>query len=467
MLIIQYPISCVNIIEFLCKNVFTNYLGTDYKTKPHDDIGQIVIGLENSTHKLILKSSTILIKDPFRLQSYDFIESPIQLLYTNNKAPLLLNVDYFKPVLKGNTILISEDSIETDIDIFGLIFFMLSRVEELDRSKLDIHSRFTAKSSKAYQHGFLERPIVDEYVEFLWTLMKCLWPNLERNALTSNTIVGCDVDAPYDCSSKKLSMLIRPLVGDVLKRADIPGALNRIKRFINFRVKDEIDSSDDPNYTFDWYMDVVESYGLKATFFFIADNSDGKSGCYSLKEDKIKLLIKKILDRGHHIGLHGSYSSYNNQEKLIIEKNILQNTLNDIGYDYKITESRQHYLRWDPETTIDILDNAGILIDHSGSYADHIGFRYGTSKRFRAFSLTKGKMLNIMIQPLHIMDCSLFAEEYQGLKYSKETASYINDIINKALSYGGSFSMLWHNNYFKNPSDEHFFKLLLESVNSN
>lgn len=466
MLIIEYPVSRKNIIEYLSENIFLNFLGIDYKASPNTDIGQIVIRHKNSKHKLILKSLSLIENDPFQLQAYDFIESHIHSIYRKNNSPLFLNVDYFKPVLKGNNISISEDSIETDIDIFGLIFFMLSRVEELNRSELDIHGRFTAKSSKAYQHGFLERPIVDEYVELLWTLMKYLWPNLDRKEEKPNTIVGCDVDTPYDCSSKKLGMLIRPLIGDVLKRTDIPGAFNRIKRFINFRVKNEIDSTDDINYTFDWYMDVVESYGLKATFFFIADNTDGKSGCYSLKENKIKLLIKKILDRGHHIGLHGSYSSYNSQDKLILEKNTIQSTVNDIGYDYKITESRQHYLRWDPQTTIDILDKAGILVDHTGSYADHIGFRYGTSKRFRAFSLTQGKILNIMIQPLHIMDNSLFAEEYQGLKYSKDTASYLNDIINKALRYGGAFSMLWHNDNFKNPLDATFFKLLLESVNT-
>lgn len=465
MLIIQYPISCVNIIEFLCKNVFTNYLGTDYKTKPHDDIGQIVIGLENSTHKLILKSSSILIKDPFRLQSYDFIESPIQLLYANNKAPLLLNVDYFKPVLKGNTVLISENSIETDIDIFGLIFFMLSRVEELDRSKLDIHGRFAATSSKAYQHGFLERPIVDEYVEFLWTLMKYLWPNLERKEKKGEIIVGCDVDVPYDCSSKNLTLLARPLLGDIFKRFDINSAFNRIKRFISYRLKDEIDSKLDLSYSFDWYMDVVEKAGLKATFFIIADSSDGRSGCYSLSENKIKILIKKILDRGHDIGLHGSYDSYNNRKKLIKEKLVLQNTITELGYDYLVVKTRQHYLRWDAKTTPDCLEAANLRVDYSGGYADHNGFRYGTSKPFNAWSWDKKKIINLQIQPLVLMDTTVFEKNYQNLPYDETSINYFKSIKHRASNYGGNFCFLWHNDNFKNSLDRDIFINLLDFKN--
>ena len=460
MINVYFPISKSKVMEFLTFNIFKVFLGLDYINHPSHEIINIVIAKDDSNYELAFKSKSIIEAEPLSLVSYEFLSMPIEVIYSCSNVPEIMST--FQPVMKGNTIRYNNHSIETDIDIFGLIFFMLSRVEELNRSKLDSHTRFTATSSKAYQHGFLERPIVDEYVEFLWTLMHYLWPTLERKAITSSTIVGCDVDSPYDCSSKKLSMLIRPLIGDVLKRADIPGALNRIKRFINFRVKDEIEFSVDPHYTFDWYMDVVESYGLKATFFFIADNSDGKSGCYSLKEDKIKLLIKKILDRGHHIGLHGSYSSYNNQDKLILEKNNLQNTLDEIGYDYKITESRQHYLRWDPEITIDILDKAGILLDHSGSYADHIGFRYGTAKRFRAFSLTQKKMLNIKIQPLLVMDVSLFNSKYQSLKYNNETAMYIKEIKRITVFYGGSFSILWHNNHFENPLDEQFFKLLMK-----
>ena len=53
---------------------------------------------------------------------------------------------------------------------------MLSRYEEAVLLDRDDHDRFPATASIAYKTGFLDRPIIDEYVEILWVAMKRVWP---------------------------------------------------------------------------------------------------------------------------------------------------------------------------------------------------------------------------------------------------------------------------------------------------
>src|SRR5690554_3278645 len=62
---------------------------------------------------------------------------------------------------------LSEQGATVYYDILGLTYWMLTRLEEVGRTDLDNHQRFPATSSHAYQNGYLERPIVDEWLMIL------------------------------------------------------------------------------------------------------------------------------------------------------------------------------------------------------------------------------------------------------------------------------------------------------------
>lgn len=53
---------------------------------------------------------------------------------------------------------------------------MLTRQEEVVRTDLDEHGRFQVISSHAYKQGYLERPIIDEWLEILGRLILRAWP---------------------------------------------------------------------------------------------------------------------------------------------------------------------------------------------------------------------------------------------------------------------------------------------------
>src|SRR5690606_35624527 len=103
------------------------------------------------------------------------------------------------PVLFGkpNIDRLNNEKILCGLDLFGSMFFMLSRYEEMVVKERDQHDRFSAKSSVAFKGEFLMRPIVNEYLEILWQLLSYLDNSLIRRERTFKTILTCDVDWPF------------------------------------------------------------------------------------------------------------------------------------------------------------------------------------------------------------------------------------------------------------------------------
>ena len=81
-------------------------------------------------------------------------------------------------------------------DIFGLIYWMLSRQEEVGRSDLDSHGRFPAYASHAFKNGYLERPIVDEWLNILGQVIEKTWPGFKIKKHKFRMMVSHDVDVP-------------------------------------------------------------------------------------------------------------------------------------------------------------------------------------------------------------------------------------------------------------------------------
>ena len=83
------------------------------------------------------------------------------------------------------------------LDIFGSAFFMLTCYEEIANEIKDLHGRFPATASISFQEGFLDRPIINEYIEILWSLLKKCWPNFKRKKHFFRILPSHDVDIPF------------------------------------------------------------------------------------------------------------------------------------------------------------------------------------------------------------------------------------------------------------------------------
>ena len=172
-------------------------------------------------------------------------------------------------------------------------------------------------------------------------------------------------------------------------------------------------------------------------------------------------LIKSISERGHDIGLHASYSSYNCKEQLVRERKLLINACHKVGISVSVDGSRQHYLRWDASETPDHLDDVGFSYDSTGGFADIAGFRFGTSRPFSMWSWLRSSPLKLIQRPLIVMECSVIAVRYQGLGYTDAALDLMLRLKSLALEHGGDFNFLWHNSHLVTEKDREFFTALL------
>jgi hypothetical protein len=336
---------------------------------------------------------------------------------------------------------------------------MLLRVEEYKNCSADSHERFPAIASNSFQSGTLERPIVDELFEVIRQSVARQWPYVTLTKLSPTTIVTCDVDNPYEFYTHSPRAFLKKIGGDLLKR----NSFNEFSRtWRNYIRTARGDYSSDPNNTFDWMMDVNENAGNKMAFYFLVDKTvPAFDAHYSIDEPRIRKLIRRIYDRGHEIGLHASYGTFKDSEQMKKEADKLRQVMDEEGIKQDEIGSRQHFLRWSTPETARYLEAAGIAYDTTLGYADHAGFRCGTSHEFPMFDIENQKILNLRERPLILMEASVLNAKYMNKGYCDDTLEYMKSLKDTCHRYGGTFTMLWHNSHFLNDKDKAFYQELV------
>ena len=330
-------------------------------------------------------------------------------------------------------------------DILGLTYWMLTRLEEVGRTDLDNHQRFPATSSHAYNHGYLERPVLDEWLMILGQVIQRVWPQLELKQHKYSIKVSHDVDRPSRYGFRSLKPLIRAMAGDVLKYRNIQGAL--IAPWVRLNTKQQLHLAD-PFNTFDWLMDVSEANNLKSAFYFICGRTNpAKDADYEPEHPAIRNLMRRIHDRGHEIGLHPSYGTFQKPELIAQECERLKRICSEEGIQQSEWGGRMHYLRWEQPTTMRAWSDAGMTYDSTLGYADRPGFRCGTCHEYPAFDPIAQEPLSLRIRPLIVMEGTIISPQYLGLGQSKAFRK-ITKFKEYCEKMDGQFTLLWHNSEF-------------------
>ena len=330
------------------------------------------------------------------------------------------------PVIYGSgDCLLKERKIILGIDIFASAFFMLSRWEEYVNRIRDVHDRFPGYASCAYRNQFLQRPVVNEYIELLWNLLSRLNPGIKRKKRKFSVVFSHDVDQVY------FSYSIKKFAGDLVKRRSFRALINRAKYLVQNK---------NPNETYDFLMDCSEDHDSVSRFYFMAGGSSKHDNFYHINDAEIQNIIKRIKDRGHIIGFHPSYNSYNDPEQWKREKEVLENV-----HDVSVIEGRQHYLRFEVPLTWRIWDENKMNIDSTLMYADTPGFRCGTADEYKVYDVGNRQPLFVKERPLIIMDNAL-----EGYNTSSICECYklIDLLFKKAIKYRMAFTVLFHNHSF-------------------
>lgn len=325
-------------------------------------------------------------------------------------------------------------------DILGFCYWMLARVEEIGRTDLDKHQRFPAKSSHAYNHGYLERPIVDEWLYILGQVISRQWPGLQLERHNFQMRVSHDVDRPSRYGFANLQNVSRRMVGDAV-RGNLFSALSGPWVWLNSNSR--LHPFDRFN-RFDWIMDQSEYYGLTSAFYFICGHSSPLDGDYDIEHPAMRILLRQIHNRGHEIGLHPSYNTFDRPEALKVEADRLKSICAEEGIKQKHWGGRMHYLRWRHPATLRAWDGASMDYDSTLGYADHAGFRCGTCFEYPAYDPVEDVALSVRVRPLIAMEGSVLSEEYMGRSES-DALEVLGNLKSKCQKLNGNFTLLWHN----------------------
>jgi hypothetical protein len=345
------------------------------------------------------------------------------------------------------------------IDIFGSVFFLLSRYEEVVTGVRDGHGRFPGSASLAAAEGFLERPLADEYVDLLWTAMHALWPGLVRRSSAFRLRVTHDVDWPWAAQGQRLGMVARAIAGDLVHRHDPVAAARRVRSLFDARTG-RVDR--DPANNFDFLMDTSERHGLRSTFYFMAGRTNPDfDGNYRLTDPPIADLLRRIHDRGHEIGLHPSYETHRSAGLIRAEFETLRAACRAAGFDQPTWGVRQHFLRFENPDTWRHQDLAGFDHDSTIGFADRVGFRAGTCREYPVFDVVEHGPLRLRERPLVLMDATLYEYLELGLD---DAAGKAREIVAACRRHQGDAVILYHNSSIVGARARSHYRNLIEEL---
>jgi peptidoglycan/xylan/chitin deacetylase (PgdA/CDA1 family) len=347
------------------------------------------------------------------------------------------------------------------IDIFGSVFFLLSRYEEVVSEARDHRDRFAGTGSFSHRFGLLERPLANEYLEILWASLQRLWPGLQRRARSYGVDLSCDIDVPFSAVGRPWKKMALSLGADLIKRRAPDLALRRLGAKL-FGGRAWVQR--DPNNTFDFMMRTGERHGLKTSFFVKAGVSDPRvDEKYCLDSPPVADILREIHDRGHELGLHPSYHTYRDRPRLNAEFTTLLKAADHLGIRQAAWGGRQHYLRFAVPETWRGYAEVGLSYDATLAHADQPGFRCGTCYEFPVYDLEQRCLLPLKERPLTVMEVTLFDGEYLGLA-AEQAYDRITRLADICRRFDGRFSLLWHNNFLATGEQQRLYDAVVTEI---
>ncbi len=320
------------------------------------------------------------------------------------------------------------DSNEYEFDLFGFVFFQLSRYEEYFQKSDDPFGRSRAADSFNAAHNILQTPIIDQCLLSLCHKMASLKNIILKRKEKFRLIHTIDVDQYFAFRGKSMKRTIGGLVHDSIKLNT-----NRLKHR-----KQALSDGKDPYDTFSFIESTVP-VGVEKYYFFLVGDYDKTDNALDLLQNDIAASIKKLSENAT-IGVHPSVKS--NRDSQFLEKEI-DKLEKACASRSKI--SRQHFLVLEFPNTYRTLIKHNIEDDFTMGYHDDIGFRSGTTNPHYWYDLENDELTQLRIHPFQVMDITL--KKYKKLSPAlalKETL----EIIHACKKVGGPFCLLWHNSSF-------------------
>ena len=102
-------------------------------------------------------------------------------------------------------------------DIFAASFYLLSRYEEYLPHQKDMYERYAYENSLAYKAGFLNKPLVNIWLQEFKALLQAQFPALSTRSSTFNFLPTYDIDEAYSYRHKDWKRSAGAAIKDLLR----------------------------------------------------------------------------------------------------------------------------------------------------------------------------------------------------------------------------------------------------------
>lgn len=309
-------------------------------------------------------------------------------------------------------------------DPFAASFYLISRYEEYLPHIKDQHERFVASDSLAFQHNFIEEPLVNIWINRIALEIENNYPDFKFPKRNFEFVSTLDIDNAYAYKNKGFLRM----AGGLLKSFPQGTFAERLKVLSNKEL--------DPYDTFDYQNEIHKANKIKPIYFFLLGDYGVNDKNISVKNKQFQSLIKSLADY-HTIGIHPSYAS--NQKSETLQKEIKR--LQDITHR-NTTKSRQHFLKLNlPSTYRNLIDN-DIIEDYTMGYAEVSGFRASICSPFYFYDLDTEVTTKLKVVPFTVMEATL---QYYNKSTPEDALIKIKSLMQKVKLVNGTFVSVWHN----------------------
>jgi len=311
-------------------------------------------------------------------------------------------------------------------DLFSAIFYLLSRYEEYMPYEQDKHGRYPPVNSILYKKGWLQRPLVDEWVAALRKeLQTALKINIPATAFVH--LPTYDIDMAYSHLHKGIGRIAGAYIRAILK-VDVKQISERTQ-VLKKKQKDPYDS-------FRWLRQLHKEYGCKPVYFILSAFKTTKFDKNIHPQHPAMVRVIKNLAKEGVVGIHPSY--YSTQDSVLLQE---KQALEQIA-GRSMLISRQHYIKVKAPDTYRQLLQHGITEDYTMGYGSKLGFRAGTGNAFYWYDLQNEAITGLRIHPFCFMDTTAFYEAGLSVSAAFETLESMSKLLEKT---GSTLVTVFHN----------------------
>lgn len=423
-------------IQFVCPNnnipertyaievLFTDVLGCKH------DSYSILFRNDVHDYEMSVNGKKYIFEDHF----FNRYSEPLSYLNLGNLPKELI---YFHglglelPVIYGeNKFVQNEDGAVIGLDIFASTFFMLSRWEE---SLLGREEKGDCEESQLFcvKHGIHQRPIVNEYADFLRQLLPL---DLSFSTRHYEVVLSHDVDGFLTPSWSRIAK-------DFVKQTVHGAPKNKV---LNLTWKEEIkykQAFPSAYSQFELYTNLTEKCNIQEWFYFKVCGKGETEATYLFDDKQTKEIVDKLKENNNPhfiLGFHPSQNTFGKKQQWDKEVSRITELLREkpnIGRNHHLLYNFDTLRMWEgiSDSTLDISN----CVFHYRQ-----GFRSGVCVPYHLFDLYRRKVMNLVEHPCQIMDTVV---RYNGkTKSADERWRDIQTVVEQVKEYQGELVLTWH-----------------------